>query len=88
MWLESAMLSGPGPSLRIGAVIGVVVFLIIHFTDAGKYFVSHYSFLVIIFHLRDVLLIIKIILALDFENEVLIEKTATGKFQFVSELQL
>jgi hypothetical protein len=34
-WVESAMLPGPGPSLRIGAIIGVVVF-IVHFTNAGK----------------------------------------------------
>jgi len=67
------MLSGPGPSLRIGAIIGVVVFFIIHFTNAGKCLFSHYSFLPIIFHLLDVP-IMKSIQALDFENKVLIEK--------------
>jgi hypothetical protein len=84
---ESAMLSGPGPSLRIGAIIGVVVFFIIHFTNAGKCLFSHYSFLPIIFHLLDVP-ITKSIQALDFENKVLIEKTSVLKFQFLSEFQL
>lgn len=68
------MLSGPGPSLRIGAITGVVVFFIIHFTDAGKCFICHSSFLPIILHLLDVP-IMKSIQGLDFENKVLIEKT-------------
>ena len=73
-WVESAMLSGPGPSLRIGAIIGVVVFFIIHFTNAGKCFFSHYSYLPLIFHLLDAP-IMKCISALDVENKVLVEKT-------------
>ena len=68
------MLSGPGPSLRIGAIIGVVGLFIIHFTNAGKCFFSHYPFLPIIFHLLDAQ-IMKCIPALDVENEVLVEKT-------------
>jgi Na+/H+ antiporter NhaA len=41
IWLESAMASGPGLSLRIGATLGVAVFvfLVIQFTFAGKYFI-------------------------------------------------
>lgn len=81
------MLSGPGPSLRIGAIIGVVVFFIIQFNNAGKCFFRHYAFLPIIFHLRDAS-ITKSIQALGFENKVLIEKTSIMKFLFVSEFQL
>jgi hypothetical protein len=63
------------------------VFFIIHCTNAGKCFFSHYAFLPIIFHLLDVP-ITKSIQALDFKNKVLIEKTSILKFLFVSEFQL
>jgi hypothetical protein len=41
------MVSGPGPSLRISAVLGVAAFFMIHFTTAGKLACSLFK----VFHL-------------------------------------